>query len=78
MNVRIVTDSTSDIAPKVAHALGIKIVPVYVHIGNEIYRDGVDLSTAEFYHKLVTSYMQLTTSPPAPEDFTKVYLDCCE
>lgn len=78
MNVRIITDSTSDIAPKVAHALGIKIVPVYVHIGNEIYRDGVDLSTVEFYHKLVTSYIQLTTSPPAPEDFTRVYLDCSQ
>lgn len=42
MSVKVVTDSTSDIPPEVAQALGITVVPVYVRFGDEVYRDGVD------------------------------------
>lgn len=54
MTVKVVTDSTSDIPAEVARELGITVVPLYIHFGNEIYQDGVDLSADEFYHKLVT------------------------
>ncbi len=76
MVVKIVTDSTSDILPEVANALGITVVPVYVRFGDEVYRDGVDISNDEFYHKLATSFVHPATSQPTPEDFVRVYSDC--
>jgi len=70
MTVKIVTDSTSDIPPKIAHELGITVIPLYVHFGTEVYRDGVDLSAAEFYQKLVTGKSLPTTSTISPGEFT--------
>ena len=78
MVVKIVTDSTSDISPEVASASGITVVPVYIHFGDEVYRDGVDISNDEFYHKLANSFVHPTTSQPTPEDFASVYSDCSQ
>ena len=52
MAVKIVTDSTSDLTPEIAGELGITVVPLYVHFGPEVYRDGIDLTTQDFYRKL--------------------------
>lgn len=76
MVVKIVTDSTSDISPEVADALGITVVPVYVRFGDEIYRDGVDISSDDLYQKLITSSVHPSTSQPTPQDFATVYSDC--
>jgi len=76
VSVKIVTDSTSDISPEVAHALGITVVPVYVQFGDEVYRDGIDISKDRFYQKLVSSFVPPVTSPPTPQDFAKVYSEC--
>ena len=73
MTVRIVTDSCSDIPQEEAKQLGISVVPVYVRFGNEVYRDGVDIDSREFYHKLVTSLVHPSTAAPSPGDFAKVY-----
>ena len=72
MTVKIVTDSTSDIPAQLAAQLGICVIPLYVHFGNEVYRDGVDLSTDEFYKRLVVSKRLPTTSTVSPSDFAQV------
>ena len=71
--VRIVTDSASDIPPEVAQELRISIVPMYVRFGSDVYRDGVDLRTDEFYRKLIASQTVPTTSSPKMKDFSEVY-----
>ena len=73
MTVKIVTDSSSDINPELAQQLGITVVPLYVRFGEEVYRDGVDMSADDFYYKLETGHVHPTTSAPAPGDFTQVY-----
>lgn len=57
-NVAFVTDSASDLDPDVAKAAGIRIVPLSVTFGNESFRAGVDLSTADFWTRM--------TAPNAP------------
>jgi DegV family protein with EDD domain len=76
--VKVVTDSCSDITPQLAQELGITVVPLYVLFGNETYRDNVDLSTEEFYHKLETSKIAPTTSTATPPDFAKVFTKLAE
>ena len=73
MAPKIVTDSTSDITPKVARDLGIAVVPLYVHFGSESYRDGVDLTTQDFYRRLETSNPLPTTAVPSPATYAQVY-----
>jgi len=72
MTVKIITDSTSDIPASLAAELGIRIIPLYVHFGNEVYRDGIDLSTDDFYKRLVVSKRLPTTSTVSPSDFAQV------
>lgn len=71
--VRIVTDSTSDIPKEVARDLRIEIIPATIQWNGEILRDGIDIDSDEFYHRLTTSAHQPTTSQPSPGDFVKVY-----
>jgi len=73
MTVKIITDSLADIPSEVAEELGITIIPVNVLFGTESYRDGVDLTTEQFYDKLVRSKTLPTTSVPPPGAFVEVY-----
>lgn len=73
MTVKIVTDSVSDISPTLAEDLGITVVPLNVVFGNEIYRDGVDLTTEDFYRKLAESKTLPTTSTPPLQAFIELY-----
>ncbi len=45
MPIKVVTDSVSDISPRVADQLGITVVPLNIVIDGVTYRDGVDLTT---------------------------------
>ena len=71
--VKVVTDSTCDIPLEIARQLSITIVPLYIQIGAETYRDGVDLKPDRVYHKLVHGQGLPKTSVPSPGDFVTVY-----
>jgi DegV family protein with EDD domain len=71
--VKIVTDSTSGLTPEIASELGITVVPMYVHFGTESYRDGIDLTTEEFYQRLMHSKTLPVTAGPGPATFAEVY-----
>jgi DegV family protein with EDD domain len=68
----IVTDSTADLGP-LAQSNDIHVVPLTIRFGNQEYRDGVDLSSAEFYDKLKTSQQPPITAQPAPAAFVDTY-----
>ncbi|HCV00962.1 MAG: hypothetical protein CL897_05655 [Dehalococcoidia bacterium] len=73
MAVQVVTDSTSDISPGEASELGVRVVPLLVAFGEEVFRDRVDISPSEFYDRLVSSPEFPKTSQPSVEDFATVY-----
>ena len=77
MRVKVITDSTSDIPPELAGLLDITIVPVYVQFGDIVYRDGVEITSDEFFQKLTSLPVHPATSQPTPEDFIKVYSKYC-
>ena len=72
-SVKVVTDSSSDIPPEVAQELGITVIPLYIRFGDEMYRDGVDISADQFYDKLAHSRILPKTSIPSPGDFAEIY-----
>lgn len=73
MNIRIVTDSTSDLPPELAAEYGITVLPSYVNVGEESYLDLVELSREEFYRQLPEYSQPPTTAAPAVGTFTEVY-----
>ncbi len=74
-NTAIVVDSTCDPPPGYFDQPGLAMVPLKVHFGDETYRDGVDLSPAEFFAKLAASPVLPTTSQPTVGEFTAVYAE---
>lgn len=71
--IRIVTDSTADIPAQLCKDLGIEVVPLKVHFGEETFVDGVTIHAEQFYEKLTQSSKLPTTSQPSPADFIDVY-----
>ncbi|MSQ33620.1 MAG: DegV family protein [Dehalococcoidia bacterium] len=65
MAIRIVTDSTCDLPLELTQQLGIEVVPCNVHFGTEVYRDGLELTTDEFFRRLAASKRLPTTSQPS-------------
>ena len=71
--IHLVTDSTSDISPSDAQALGVHVVPLIVRFGEEQFRDGIDIDPDQFYAKLQHSDVHPTTSQPSPDAFATLY-----
>ena len=71
--IKIVTDSGSGITPEVARQYDIAVLPLYVHFGNETFREGLDLQLPEFLSRLKSAPRLPTTSQPAAGDFIQVY-----
>jgi DegV family protein with EDD domain len=73
MTVKIVTDSLTDITGDLITQLGITVVPLYVRFGEEVYRDRVDITSEDFYRRLVAAPKLPSTTQPTPNDFAEVF-----
>jgi DegV family protein with EDD domain len=73
VSVKIVTDTVADLPLQVVKELGITVIPLLVRFGEQVYRDGVDLTADEFYAKLATSKVLPVTSVPSPTTFAQAY-----
>ena len=71
--VAVVADSAANLPPDVAQELCIEIVPMYLKLGEDAYRDGSDLSLTDFYRRLVSGRSRATTSTPSPGDFLEAF-----
>lgn len=73
MTIRIVTDSTCDLPPDRVARWGIQVVPMYINVGDQGFRDGVDLTREAFYQRLPAFPVHPTTAAPSPEAFRSIY-----
>ncbi|HON87550.1 MAG: DegV family protein [Firmicutes bacterium] len=71
--VKIVTDSAQDFEPSLLEKMGITVVPLTVHFGEESYRDGYEIRGKEFYERLTSSSVIARTSQPSPWEFQEVF-----
>ena len=72
--VAIVTDSTADIPPDMAAAAGLRVVPLYVTFGAEEFRVGVDLSTEQFWERMLAPDAPFpSTAAPSPGTFRETF-----
>jgi DegV family protein with EDD domain len=71
--IKIVTDSTAYLPEEYVQAHDLRVVSLYVHFGAEAFREGVELSNAEFYERLKAAPELPTTSQPSAGEFHEVF-----
>jgi DegV family protein with EDD domain len=78
MTVKIITDTLSDITSDLAAKLDVTVIPLYVRFGEEMYRDRIDITSEDFYRRLVNEPKLPSTTQPTPNDFAAVYRKLAE
>jgi DegV family protein with EDD domain len=73
--VAVVTDSTAYLEPGVAQELGITVVPLGIHIGDETLRDGIDITPEAFFQRLERGGPLPRTTAPTMQSFERIYAD---
>jgi DegV family protein with EDD domain len=75
--IAIVTDSTSDLMPDQAASAGIRVVPLFVRFGTEEFRAGIDLSTDQFWQRMLAPGAPIpATAAPPPGTFVETFEAC--
>ncbi len=73
MKIGIVTDSTADLPAEIVKQHNIQVVPLYIHVGNESYLDGVEMTREQFYRGLPGYKKPPTTAVPGIDAFLKAF-----
>jgi DegV family protein with EDD domain len=56
-----------------AEQFGIEVIPLWVQIDDQSYRDGVDITPLEFFRRLKDKVRGVRSSQPSPGEFVKFY-----
>lgn len=76
MSIRIITDSASDMSPAEHPAL--RVLPLSVTFGTDVYMDGVDIDHQRFYEMLVERDELPKTGQVNPYAFSQTIAEACE
>lgn len=71
--IKFVTDSSSDISPHLASQLGVTVLPVRIRLGDQVYRDGLDIDRSSLYRQLAQGAGRPFLEPPPAEAFQAAY-----
>ncbi|MCR4596586.1 MAG: DegV family protein [Lachnospiraceae bacterium] len=71
--IRVVADSTCDLSPELVKRYGITILPLHVLLGDDEYRDGVDITADEIYSWADANKATPKTSAPSVDDAIAVF-----
>ncbi|MBQ6823069.1 MAG: DegV family protein [Clostridia bacterium] len=67
----ISSDSTCDLSPALLERFDVKILPLYVNLGDTSYRDGVDIHPEMIYDYVAENKMLPKTSAASIPDYTE-------
>lgn len=71
--IKILADSTCDLSEEILKENNISLIPFYVTIGEEKYKDRETLTTRELYQYVEKHGELPKTSAPTPEDFRRFF-----
>ncbi len=74
-NIRIVTDSSAHLTLQERESLGIQVVPLRIRLGRKVYKEGVDLTTDDYFDKLQPVKSLPSLQAPMLQDFIDTYYD---
>lgn len=76
--VAIVTDSSACVPVQLVEEHGIRVVPIHLVFGNQVYHDGLDITPPQFYALLKQAPHLPTTSAPSPGSYLEVYRELAQ
>lgn len=71
--IHLLVDSSSDYTMEEIKAKNIHYVPLTVMLGENSYKDGLELTPDRFYEMLTSSKEFPKTSQPSPQDFLEIF-----
>ena len=71
--VIVATDSSANLPHSLIKQYGIEVIPLWIHLGNQAFRDGIDIQPAEFFRRLRERIHQVRTSQPSLGEFLEFY-----
>jgi len=71
--IKIVTDADASLPEAEMTRYDITTIPLWVHFGEETFREGLDLTPDEFYARLTSSRALPTTSQPSAGQFVEIF-----
>lgn len=71
--VVVITDSCADLPPEALRGVAVEVVPLTVTFGRDVFQDGVDLSSREFFDRLEKDPEHPFSSPPPRAAFRSTY-----
>lgn len=71
--VAVVTDSSACVPQEVVRKYGIHILPLILIFEDRSYRDGVDITSREFYELLKKAKRLPTSSSPSPGEYLEAF-----
>ena len=66
---RVVVDSTSSLLPEHIGELPLSVVPLQLTVNDQIFEDGTELTTEDFYTRITVAGVNTSTSAPSPAAF---------
>jgi DegV family protein with EDD domain len=76
--LHIVMDSGGDLPPEWIEEYQISVVPINVHLGDDVYLEGVNLTSEKFYGWVKESGQVPKTSQPTPQQYIEIYKSIAE
>ena len=73
MNYKITADSTCDLSPEQLRQYGIKLLPLYVQLGEKTLRDGVDVFPDDIYAHVAQGGDLATTAAVNLADYVRAF-----
>ena len=73
MTINLVVDSTADLGAEYSKAHNITVVAQQITIGDESYRDGIDIKPEDIYKTMRTSNVVPKTAMSSPADFAEAF-----
>jgi DegV family protein with EDD domain len=73
--IHVITDSACDLTPEMADERNVRVVPLTIRFGDEELVDRQELSTKEFWDRVVTGPHMPETAAPAPGAFQEAFLE---
>jgi DegV family protein with EDD domain len=72
--IKIISDSSCDLPEHLLKKFDISIVPLVITLDGEVYREGADLTSEDFFRKMFSSTELPKTSQPSPSSFAEAFL----
>lgn len=76
--LRIVMDSGGDLPEKWLNEYDIQVIPINIHMGEEVFLEDVNLSSDQFYRWVKDKGQIPKTSQPTPQQYIRLYKEIAD